>query len=519
LNFANYSRLNALKYSDKICLIERYPDKNRRRTLTWKEFNDGINKVGNFLKKQLGIKKGDRVLHLLNNSLEWLICYFGIIKIGGVVVPLNFRFISEDIKYAGETSRPVAFILGTPFLESVRSIGQDLVTVKNNIVVGQECPSDMIPYDEIEGSNDTEEAMIEMADEDDLALMFTSGTTGNAKPVIHTHGSLNATAIGNGMSMPLDIKDNYMMVHPLYHSGSMFLWFPYYAIGAAGTLILECRNPKWILETVDEEKGTGILVVVPVCVDLISLINNKEIILSDFNLSSWQYLSTGAQPVPHHIFESLIDLLPCEIIHTYGVTEGGGGVTWAIYHDDILRKPGSIGKSNFCVEGKIVDDNGNHVLPGEVGELIIKSPRLMKGYYQNPEMTAQSIKNGFFYTGDLARMDDEGYYYIVDRKKDLITCGGENIYPVEIEEVLHKHPYIDDAAVIGYPDDRLVEVVMAVVQTKQGTSLTETEVIEFCKSKLARYKVPRKVVFQQVPRNPTGKVLKRVLREIYTSSK
>ncbi|MBW1802977.1 MAG: acyl--CoA ligase, partial [Deltaproteobacteria bacterium] len=491
MNFANYSRLNALKYSDKICLIERYPEINGRRTLTWKAFNDGINRVANFLKKRLGIKKGDRVLHLLNNSLEWLICYFGIIKIGGVVVPLNFRFISEDIKYAGDTSKPVAFILGTSFLESVRSIQQDLATVKNYIVVGEECPSDMITYTDIEGIDDTKEAMIEMADEDDLALMFTSGTTGNAKPVIHTHGSLNATAVGNGMSMPLHIEDNYMIVHPLYHSGSMFLWFPYYAIGAAGTLILEYRNPRWILEAVHEDKCTGILVVVPVCVDLINQINNKEVDLNDYNLSSWQYLSTGAQPVPHHIFESLMAFLPCKIIHTYGVTEGGGGVTWTISQEDILRKPGAIGKPNFCIDGKIVDDQGEDVLQGEVGELIIKSPRLMKGYYQNPEMTAKSIKNGFFYTGDLARMDDEGYYYIVDRKKDLITCGGENIYPVEIEEVLHSHPGIDDAAVIGYPDERLVEVVMAVVQTKEGLSLSEEEVIEFCKSKLARYKVPR----------------------------
>jgi len=519
VNFANYSRLNALKYPDKICLIERDPTKNLRRTLTWREFNNEINKVANYLEKRLGIKKGDRVLHLLHNSLEWIIIYFGIIKIGGVVVPLNFRFISEDIKHAGQISKPVAFILGAEFLDIVRSIQQDLVTLKNQILVGDECPPGMTPYAEIEKSKETKEAIIEMQDEDDLALMFTSGTTGEAKPVVHTHGSLNATAIGNGMSMPLDINDNYIIIHPLYHSGSVFLWFPYYARGAAGTIIVGYRHPEWILEAIDEEKGTGILVVVPVCVDLINQIKNGDIDLKKLNLSSWQYLSTGAQPVPHHIFESLIDLLPCKIIHTYGVTEGGGGVTWSISHDDILRKPGSIGTPNFGVEGKIVNENGDDASADEVGELIIKSPRLMKGYYENPALTAQSIRNGFFYTGDLARMDDEGYYYIVDRKKDLITCGGENIYPVEIEGILHQHPSIDDAAVIGYPDDRLVEIVMAVVQSKEGMSLSGEEVIEFCRSKLARYKVPRKVVFDRVPRNPTGKILKPLLREKYTSKK
>jgi acyl-CoA synthetase (AMP-forming)/AMP-acid ligase II len=516
MNFANYARINALKYMDKICLIERVPLKNQRRTITWEEFNDDINKVSNYLKKNLGIKKGDYVLHLLSNSLEWIIIYFGIVKLGAVVVPLNFRFIGKDIKYAAEVSEPVAFILGTEFLNEVKPIQQYLETVSNYIVVGEGYPEGMIPYSDIEKSNDVEEAIIDLQDNDDLALMFTSGTTGQAKPVIHTHGSLNATAVGNGMSFPLDINDNYIIVHPLYHSGSMFLWIPYYAYGATGTLILECRDSKWIIEAIDEEKGTGVLVVVPVCVDLINRIDAGKIVLKNYDLSSWTYLMAGAQPVPHNIFEFLMAILPCKIIHAYGVTEGGGGATWSISHNEILKKPGSIGKPNFSVEGKIVDEKGDEVSPGEVGELIIKSPRLMKGYFKNKEMTAISIKEECFYTGDLARVDEEGYYYIVDRKKDLIVCGGENIYPAEIEDALHKHPYIEDVAVVGYPDERFVEVVMAVVQLKQGASLSEEETIEFCKSSLALYKVPRKVVFDQVSRNPTGKLMKTVLREKYT---
>jgi len=519
LNFANYARINADKYREKLCLIERTPSRMQRRVLTWASFNNEINRVANFLSKKLHIKRGDRVLHLLNNSLEWIISYFGIIKLGAIVVPLNFRFIERDIQYAADISEPSAFILGSEFLDTVSLIRNGLQTVGNYIVIGNECPQTMIHYSEIEKFDDMEEAMVEVAYEDDLALMFTSGTTGTAKPVIHTHGSLNATAIGNGMSVPLDINDNYVIVLPLYHSGSLFLWTPYYALGATGTLILECRDPQWILEAIDEEKGNGILLVVPTCVDLIKRIENREIKLQNYDLSSWKYLMTGAQPVPHKIFETLIRALPCKIIHTYGVTEGGGGVTWTIAHEDILSKPGSIGKPNFGVAAKIVDEGGEEVPPGQVGEMIIKTPRLMKGYFKNLEKTRQSIKNGYFYTGDLVRQDEEGYFYVVDRKKDMITCGGENIYPVEIEEVLHEHPEIDDASVIGYPDERLIEIVLAVVQLKEKSIMSEEDIISYCKSKLALYKVPRKVMFDQVPRNPTGKIMKPALREKYTGKK
>lgn len=519
MNFANYARINAKKYRQKICLIERNPSTSQRRELTWAAFNDETNRVANHLKNKLGIRKGDRILHLLNNSIEWIIFYFAIIKLGAVVIPLNFRFAEKDIQFAAEKSEPVAFILGSEFLEKVVSKKQDLDTVKNYIVVGDECPEGMIPYWKILRSNDIEESLLDVNQESDLALMFTSGTTGTAKPVVHTHGSLNAIAIGNGMSVPLEIDDNYTIVLPLYHSGSLFLWTPYYALGATATLVLQCREPKWILEAIDQENGSGVMLVVPLCVDLLNRITAGEINIENYDLSSWKYLMTGAQPVPHNIFENLMKFLPCKIIQTYGVTEAGGGVTWTIEHNDILRKPGSIGKPNFGVEGKIVDDEGKVVLPGQVGEIIIKTPRLMKGYFKNRKMTEQSIKNGYFYSGDLARMDEEGYYYIVDRKKDMITCGGENIYPVEIEDVLHEHPDIDDAAVIGYPDERLIEIVLAVIQVKKGAMLSEEYIIDYCKSKLAYYKVPRKVVFDDVLRNPTGKIMKPALREKYTGKK
>ena len=241
-----------------------------------------------------------------------------------------------------------------------------------------------------------------------------------------------------------------------------------------------------------------------------------DIRLSDHNLTSWKYMEIGAQPVPFDIMKELVQKLPCAVSNIYGITEGGGGGTFNLYPQNVLSKPGSIGKPTFGVEAKLVSVTGDDVPDGEVGELVFRTPRLMREYYSNPEQTQATIKNGWLYTGDLLKKDEDGFFYIVDRMKDMITSGGENIYPVEIEAALMDHPDIDDVACIGYPDDRLVEIVLAVVQLKEGRSLSEDDVIEFGKSKLSLYKVPRKVIFDQVPRNPTGKLMKPQLREKFT---
>jgi len=516
MNYAKYATIHARHLPDKICLIERTPSKALRRTLTWRQFNEAINRVANYLSKELGVKDGDYVMHLQNNSLEWLISYYAIIKIGAVVVPLNFRFVGADILYAANVCNPKLFILGAEFLPVVQPVQSDLVTVEKYICVGGQTPEDMIAYEIVSGYGDTTEAMTEVDDQHDLAMMFTSGTTGKPKPVLHTHFSLNNTAVGNGMSYFVEKNDNYVFFLPLYHSGTMFLWAPFYATGATGTLLREFREPKWIMEALAEEKGTDILFVVPVAVAILNAIKNGEIKLSDYDLSSWRYLEIGAQPVPFEVMKNLVETMPCAVSNIYGITEGGGGGSFNLYPEDVLRKPGSIGKPTFGIEGKVVDFNGQEVPPGIVGEMIFSTNRMMKGYFNNPEMTLETLKDGWLYTGDLVKIDEEGFFYIVDRKKDMITSGGENIFPVEIEDVLMEHAKIDDVACIGYPDDRLVEVVMAIVQVKKGEKLTEEEVVEFAKSKLALYKVPRKVVFDQVLRNPTGKLMKPEMRQKYT---
>ncbi len=230
-------------------------------------------------------------------------------------------------------------------------------------------------------------------------------------------------------------------------------------------------------------------------------------------------MEIGAQPVPFDVMRKLVETLPVGVSNIYGITEGGGGGLFNLYPEDVLRKPGSIGKPTFGVEGKIVDIKGDELPPGEVGELVFSTPRMMKGYFKNEEMTREGLKDGWLYTGDLLQTDEEGFFYIVDRKKDMITSGGENIFPVEIEDALMEHPKIDDVACIGHPDERLVEVVMAIIQLKEGETMTEEEVLAFGKGKLAKYKLPRKILFDKVMRNPTGKLMKPQMREKYTGRK
>ncbi|RLB66027.1 MAG: AMP-binding protein [Deltaproteobacteria bacterium] len=519
MNYANYACLHARNLPEKICLIERTPTTGQRRTLTWKAFNQSINRVANYLHKELGIQQGDYVMHLQNNSLEWLISYYAIIKLGAVVVPLNFRFVGSDIKYAANVSSPKAFFLGSEFLPVVEPVREELTTVKNFICVGDTVGEGMIDYRELESYDDVSEALVDVDSDTDLAMMFTSGTTGKPKPVLHTHFSLNHTAIGNGMSYFVEKNDNYLLFLPLYHSGTMFLWAPFYATGATGTILREIKDPKWIIEALAEEKATDVLFVVPIAIAILNAIDKGDIKLEEYDLSAWRYMEIGAQPVPFDVMKRLVDILPCGVSNIYGITEGGGGGTFNLYPEEVLERPGSIGKPTFGVDARLVDFSGNEVPPGEVGELIFKTPRMMKGYYGNPEMTAETLKDGWLYTGDLLKTDDDGYYYIVDRKKDMITSGGENIFPVEIEDALMEHPDIDDVACIGAPDERLVEVVMAIVQLKEGRTMTEEEVIEFAKTKLSTYKLPRVVKFDQVMRNPTGKLMKPQMREKYTGRK
>ena len=516
MNFSRYAAIHARHLTDKVCLIERTPSIGKRRTLSWKQFNDAINRAANYLAKECGVKDGDLVMHLQNNSLEWMITYFAIIRLGAIVVPMNFRFESSDVLYAAEVCNAQVFLLGSEFLEVVQPIQQKLQTVQSYICIGDTVPDDMIDYAKIEAYDDCSDAMVDVADDHNLAMMFTSGTTGKPKPVIHTHFSMKNTAVGNGMTYFVEKNDNYLIFLPLFHSGTMFLWAPFYTTGATGTILREYNEARYIFDALAEEKCTDTLFVVPIGIMALNAIDKGTINLADYDLSAWKYMEIGAQPVPFDIMKQLVTTLPCNVSNIYGITEGGGGGLFNLYPEDVLRKPGSIGKPTYDVDAKLVDWEGMELSCGSVGELLLLTDRMMKEYHGNPEMTAANIRDGWLCTGDLLKTDEEGFFYIVDRMKDMITSGGENLFPVEIEGALMDHPDIEDVACVGYPDDRLVEIVLAVVQLKAGKKMTEAELIEYAKSKMSTYKVPRKVIFAEIPRSATGKVRKPLIREKYT---
>jgi long-chain acyl-CoA synthetase len=278
-------------------------------------------------------------------------------------------------------------------------------------------------------------------------------------------------------------------------------------------------TPQFIVETVAKERVTVAFLLVPWATDLIETFDKKTIKIEDYNLSSWRLTHMGAQPIPPVLVKRLKAYFPQMLYDTnFGLSESmGPGIVHLGMENE--RKIGAIGKPTLMWDAKIVNDNGEDVKQGDVGELIVKGPGVMKEYYKNPELTAKTIRDGWLYTGDLGRVDEEGFIYLVDRKKDLIISGGENIYPGEVEDVLLKHPKIHDVALIGVPHDRLVEVPAAIIDVLEGETLTEEEVRAYCEQNLPRYKQPKHIIFDKVPRNPTGKIEKPKLREKYGKAK
>lgn len=519
MNFARFCRLNAGKYPDREFLIESYPSKKTRRTLTWSQLEDQTNKIARYLADDCGIKKGDIVQHLLFNSIEWYVTYMAVLKTGAVVSPLNFRFAEGDIKYACDVTRSKAFIVGESFVPRIEPIMKEMDYCKHYLCVGEKIPPSMKRYGEVLAEGDASPLCVDAAEDDMAELMFTSGTTGDPKPVCHTHGTLFWIATGNALTYNDGYDSVYLAPHPFYHSGTLFLSFPCFL--AAGKILMPMEfDPPSYLRSIADERCTGGWNTVPTWSDLLSAIKSGSVDLADYDLTALRHIEIGAQPVPYSLLEDSKKIFPgLPIANIYGITEGGGGGTINCYDEDIMRKPGSIGKATAFMEAKVVDPDGTELPPDAVGELFLKGPRLMKEYAFNPEMTAKTITGGWLHTGDLAWKDKEGFIFFADRAKDLIIRGGENIFPAEIEDVLRKHPKIQDAAVLGYPHPRLVEVVMAVIQVRQGEVLSEAEVIGFLKGwGLAKYKWPEKFIWGNVPRSPAGKIEKPKLRDIYVKS-
>lgn len=504
---------NARMYPDKIALVERIPAEKKRFTITWREFDERANKFLQVLRAK-GIKKGDKVIHLMNNSIDWLVVYFGIVRSGAWVVPLNFRFTADDIKYCASVAEPHLFIFGEEFKDRLSGIRGEIPTVRHYICVGENIPAFAESYAVLLSGASSEPLNIDIGYDDPCGLYFTSGTTGQPKPILLTHKNMVNACITENMHHFQTKDDNFILIPPLYHTGAKMHWFGSLIVGGPA-VILKGISPESILEAVSEEKATIVWLLVPWAQDILVKLDSGELKLEDYELSQWRLMHIGAQPVPPSLIKHWRDYFPDMAYDTtYGLSESTGPNCMHLGIEN-MHKVGAIGRPGFNWEARIVDEEGNNVERGTPGELVIRGDGVMREYYKNPEATAKALKDGWLFTGDIVREDEDGFIYIVDRKKDVIITGGENVFPVEVENFLHTHPSVKDVAAIGVPDERLGELVAVVIDVIPGKELTEKEVLEYCE-KLPRYKRPRKVFFGEVPRNPTGKIEKPKLRKRYT---
>ncbi len=489
-------------------------DKRYRRELTWKEFDVRANRFANLLFTR-GIKKGDKVAILLMNCLEWLPIYFGILKTGAIVVPLNYRYSSDEIKYCLSLADVRMLVFGPEFIERINAISDDFGMVDNLFFVGDpaETPPYADSYSEMTYYCSSTVPPVEITDEDDGAIYFSSGTTGFPKAILHRHAALTASCKTEQNHHGQTKDDVFLCIPPLYHTGAKMHWFGSLLTGGKAVLLRGVK-PEWVLQAVSDERATIVWLLVPWVQDILDSIDRGDIKPEDYTLSQWRLMHVGAQPVPPSLIKRWKKMFPAHDYDTnYGLSEsiGPGCVHLGVEN---IHKVGAIGKAGYLWETQILGENGEPVAPGEVGELAVKGAGVMRCYYKNPEATAEILRGEWLLTGDMAKVDEDGFIYLVDRKKDVIISGGENIYPVQIEDHLRAHDKIKDVAVIGLPDKRLGEMATAIIEVKPGMTLTEAEVTEFCLS-LPKYKRPRKIIFATVPRNPTGKIEKPRLREIY----
>ncbi len=493
-------------------LIEPNPVCHYRREITWSVFNEKANRFANMLISR-GVKKGDKVAILLMNCLEWLPIYFGILKTGALAVPLNFRYASDEIQYCLDLAEVDVLMFGPEFIGRVEEIADSISKNRLLFYVGENCPTFAEHYDSLAANCPSTSPDIKLTDADDAAIYFSSGTTGFPKAILHNHESLMHSCKTEQNHHGQTKDDVFLCIPPLYHTGAKMHWFGSFLVGGKAVL-LKGVKPEYILKTASDEHCSIVWLLVPWAQDILDAIDRGELDLADYELSQWRLMHIGAQPVPPSLIARWKEKFPDHQYDTnYGLSEsiGPGCVHLGVEN---IHKVGAIGKAGYGWQTKIVDEQGNEVPKGGVGELAVYGPGVMTCYYRDEKATAETIHDGWLFTGDMAQEDEDGFIFLVDRKKDVIISGGENLYPVQIEDFLRSHAKIKDVAVIGLPDKRLGEIAAAIISVKDGESCTEEEIKTFC-GKLPRYKRPHKIIFADVPRNPTGKIEKPKLREIY----
>jgi fatty-acyl-CoA synthase len=503
MNWSYVLERNAENFPDKEALIYE------GRRLTYKEVLKRVDALAKGL-QELGIKKGDVVAILLYNCSEYIEITFAVNKLGGIWLPLNYRLAGPEIGYVLNHSETKILISEAEFSPMIQEIQKDIPGVKNLIAVGKEIPQGWVSYDSIVNENKGATVSHALVDLEDLQrLMYTSGTTAHPKGVMITYANLYWKNIAHILMFDLKAGDKTLVAGPMYHVGGMDLPGTGTLYVGGSLVILRRFEPIPVLETIQKERITNTWFA-PAMVNILF----QEPTFDRYDVSSLRFIIDGGEKMPLPLINRIKEKFPKTwFADAYGLTETVSGDTFLSW-DKMVEKIGSVGKPVIQLRVRTVDDQGRDVPPGELGEIVLRGPKVFKGYWKNPEATAEAIKNGWFHTGDIGRLDEEGYLYIEDRKKDIIISGGENIASLEVERVIYGLPQVLETAVVGIPHPKWQEVPKAFVVLKKGDSLSAEEIIAHCSTKLAKFKVPKEVEFVDIlPRNPSGKVLKRELRE------
>ncbi len=481
---------------------------------TYKALNERINKLANILLER-GIKKGDRIAVLMHNSIQYVEIFFAVSKIGGILVPLNWRLATPELEFIIKDSKSRLFIFEGDFLESVTKMKKK-ISLEHYICCSDRLERDhhTLPYwiedyeSLMEGAScDKPIVSWQSGDDDTHIIMYTSGTTGTPKGAMLSHKKTFYNVLNANIYFDLTRKDVAIIARPLFHSGGLIVELAPVLYKGATIIIKRRFSPEDILKTIEAYKVT--ILELPATVYNFIL---HECDISKYDISSVKCFFTGGERVPLSLLNSYAEK-GIHISQIYGLTEAST-LFWLPY-DMAFRKMGSVGKPVFHAEVKIVDEMGEPVPKGVVGEIIVKGPVVMNGYWGKPDLTKKVIKDGWLYTGDLAMMDEEGFVFIVDRKKDMFISGGENVYPAEVEKAILNHPDVHDAAVIGVEDEKWGEVGKAFIVLKSGKETKEEDIYRFLNERLARYKIPKYIVFvDRLPKTASGKIRKSLLKEL-----
>lgn len=514
MNMGEILAVNAKKYPEKIAL------KDIRTSRTFPELDIRTNKIANaFL--DMGVEEGDKIAVLLNNSVEFMEIYMAAAKMGAIIVPVNFRLIDKEIRYIVANSDATAFITQSrepSYIDTIEAIRSDLVKIPDNryIALGLETPTGYSNFEHLVTTASESSPDIKVENEDTWILLYTSGTTGIPKGVVRSHRSYIAFYLINEVEFGFNHTDYGMILMPLAHVNSTFYSFVFTYIGAGCYVHREYSfNPEEVLALIDKEKITFTSLIPTHYAFIFDLPEETK---KKYDMSSMRTLLCSSAPARKALKLQIMDFFPnARLFEAYGSTEAG--LVTILHPEEQLNKLGSIGRECIGTDIiKLLDENGNEVPVGEVGELYSKGPMMFDEYYKLPEKTKQSFKGDYFTARDMVRMDKDGFYYIVDRKDNMIISGGEHVYPSEVEEIICQHPAVFDVAIIGVPDKKWGEAVKAVVILKDNMTATDSEIIEHCRAKMASFKKPKTVDFiskEEMPRTSTGKILHRILRERY----